>query len=229
MRDVPFTRSLPLRLLARRRAMSADWDERARLNAPFYICTEVATAEEFAASGVRDLDEKVLEGIALPPHAVTVEIGSGIGRVARPLAARVAKVYACDVSAEMIARGREYCCDIGNIEWVHSSGDLRGIPDACADFVFSHIVFQHVPRKKFIRTYLSEAFRVLKPGGIFRANVDGRSRQWFRRIAADSWSGVVFSAREWRRELERAGFRVASITGAGTQYLWGTATRPESV
>jgi SAM-dependent methyltransferase len=229
MRHVPFTRSLPLRLLARRRAMSADWDERARLNAFFYICTEAATVEEFAASGVRDLDEKVLERIALPPRAVAVEIGSGIGRLARPLAARVAKVYACDVSAEMIARGREYCRDTGNIEWVHSHGDLRGVPDGCADFVFSHIVFQHVPRKKFIRAYVAEAFRVLKPGGSFRANVDGRWRQWFRRIAADSWSGVVYSAREWRRELERAGLRVASIEGAGTQYLWATATKPESV
>jgi cyclopropane fatty-acyl-phospholipid synthase-like methyltransferase len=86
-------------------------------------------------------------------------------------------------------------------------------------------VFQHVPRLKFIRAYFRESARVLKPGGIFRANVDGRSRQWYRRFAADSWSGVVFSERRLRRELEAAGLRVEAIEGAGSQYLWATARK----
>jgi hypothetical protein len=48
----------------------------------------------------------------------------------------------------------------------------------------------------------------------------------FRRWIADSWSGVVFSARELTRRLERSGFRVTEIRGAGTQYLRGTAIKP---
>jgi hypothetical protein len=67
---------------------------------------------------------------------------------------------------------------------------------------------------------------VLAPGGIFRVQVDGRARQVFRRWIADSWSGVVFSARELTRRLERTGFQVTEIKGAGTQYLRATAKKP---
>jgi ubiquinone/menaquinone biosynthesis C-methylase UbiE len=207
--------------------MVADWDERARRNALFYICKSAAESEEeFEASGRRELDEVVLRGVSLPEHAVAVEIGCGIGRLARALAPRVARVYAGDLSAEMLARAKEFCRDRHNVELLKIDGSLAGIPSASADFVYSHLVFQHVPRRKFIRGYLREAQRVLKPGGVFRANVDGRARQWYRRFAADSWSGVVFSERGWRRELESAGFRVVETSGAGTQYLWATARKP---
>ena len=226
VRNVPFTRSLPMRLLRRRAAMKADWDERARRDALFYIFREASQSPEaFAESGRRDLDLLVLRGVTLPPGAVVVEIGCGIGRLARAIAPRVAKVYAGDVSPEMLDRAREFCRDCGNVELLRFDGALSGVPSGCADFVYSHIVFQHVPRLAFIRAYFREAARVLKPGGVFRANVDGRSRQWYRRFAADSWSGVVFSERRLRRELERAGLRVEATEGAGTQYLWATARK----
>ena len=227
MRDVPFTRSLPMRLLRRHTSMVADWDERARQNALFYICTTAAGSREaFEESGRRELDEQVLRGVALPGNAVAVEIGCGIGRLARALAPRVGKLWAGDVSAEMLARAREFCADLANVEFVRIDGTLAGVPSGAADFVYSHLVFQHVPRRKFIRGYVREAFRVLKSGGLLRANVDGRSRQWYRRMAADSWSGVVYSERSWREELGNAGFVVEEIIGAGTQYLWGTARKP---
>lgn len=226
MRDVPFTRSLPMRLLRRRASMAADWDARARRDALFYIFREAADSPEaFAESGRRDL-EHVLAGIDLPPGAVVVEIGCGIGRLARAIAPRVAKVFAGDVSPEMLERAREFCRGTPNVELLRFEGDLAGVPSGGADLVYSHLVFQHVPRLKFIRGYFREAARVLKSGGIFRANVDGRSRQWYRRFAADSWSGVVFSERRLRRELAAAGLAVERIEGAGTQYLWATARKP---
>jgi len=206
--------------------MAADWDERARRDALFYICRASAESEaEFEASGRRELDEIVLRGVALPDRAVAVEIGCGIGRLARALAPRVAKVYAGDLSPEMLARAKVFCGDRPNVELLRIDGNLAGIPSGSADFVYSHLVFQHVPRRKFIRGYVREAHRVLKAGGVFRANVDGRARQWYRRFAADSWSGVVFSERGWRRELESAGFSVVETAGAGTQYLWATARK----
>jgi len=221
MRDVPFTRSLPHRLLRRHASMSADWDERARQNALFYICKTAAESKAaFEESGRRDLDEVVLRGLDLPPGAVAVEIGCGIGRLARALAPRVAKVYAGDVSPEMIARAREYCADRDNIEILKIDASLAGVPSGSADLVYSHLVFQHVPRVKFIRAYVREAHRVLKPGGVFRANVDGRNRQWYRRMSADSWSGVVFSERRWRRELLSGGRLGLRVCGPQRRWLW---------
>ncbi len=206
--------------------MRSDWERRARENAPFYICTTSAeSAEAFAASGERDLAEQVIDGLAVRPDWKVLEIGCGIGRLLKPLSGRVALAVGVDLSEEMIRRGREYCADRPNVELHRTDGSLQFLPEAAFDFVYSHIVFQHVPRKLYVERYFREAARVSKPGGLFRVQVDGRSRHVFRRWVADSWSGVVFSARELARRLERAGFRVGEIRGAGTQYLRATAVR----
>lgn len=206
--------------------MRADWERRARENAPFYICTTAAeTSEAFAASGERDLVEKVIDGLPLASDWQVLEIGCGIGRLLRPLSERVARAVGVDLSQEMIELGREYCVGRPNVELHWTDGSLDFLPDDRFDFVFSHIVFQHVPRKSYVQRYLREAARVLKPGGILRVGVDGRSRQFFRRWIADSWSGVVFSARELTRRLERVGFRVTEVKGAGTQYLRATGVK----
>jgi cyclopropane fatty-acyl-phospholipid synthase-like methyltransferase len=227
MRDVPFTRSLPGRLWRRRESMRADWDRRARENAPFYVCTTAAESpESFAASGKRDLETHVLDGLAVSRDWRVLEIGCGVGRLVKPLSPRVSRIVGVDLSDEMIRRARDYCRGLPNVELRRTEGRLDSLADGSFDFVFSHIVFQHVPRKAYVEAYFRDAFRVLVPGGIFRVQVDGRARQVFRRIVADSWSGVVFSERELRRRLERCGFRVTEVRGAGTQYLRATAVKP---
>lgn len=226
MRDVPFRDSLPRRLWRRRQAMRADWELRARENAAFYICTTAAeTPAAFAESGERDLAERVIDGLPLAPDWQVLEIGCGIGRLLRPLSRRVARAVGVDLSQEMIELARDYCVGRPNIELHRTDGSLDFLPDHRFDFVFSHIVFQHLPRKAYAQRYLREAARVLKPGGILRIQVDGRSRQFYRRWIADSWSGVVFSSREITRRLERESFRVTELQGAGTQYLRATAIR----
>jgi SAM-dependent methyltransferase len=226
VRDVPFTRSLPGRLWRRRSTMRADWEKRARENAPFYICTTAAeTPEAFAASGEKDLAEQVLDGLQVSPRWSVLEIGCGIGRLLRPLSTRVESAVGVDLSEEMIRRGREYCAGRPNVTLHRTDGGLSFLPDRAFDFVFSHIVFQHLPRKSYAERYLHEAHRVLRPGGILRVQVDGRTRPFVRRWVADSWSGVVFSKRELQRRLERCGFRVTELRGEGTQYLRATAMR----
>ena len=227
MRDVPFTRSLASRLLRRRSSMREDWDLRAREDARFYICTEAPSDGGFASSGEIDLEEKILDGLRLSPHWRVLEIGCGMGRLLRPLSERVAAAVGVDVSEEMLARAREYCAGRPNVELLRTdgTGSLDFLGDASFDFVYSHIVFQHVPRKAYVQRYLHEAARLLRPGGILRVQVDGRSRQFFRRWIADSWSGVVFSAGELARRVKREGLAVESIEGEGTQYLRVTARR----
>lgn len=207
--------------------MQADWERRARENAPFYVCTTAADSpQSFAASGDRDLEDQVLDGLDVSPQWRVLEIGCGVGRLLRPLAPRVAQVVGVDISEEMLRRARERCASLGNVELKRTDGRLEFLADGAFDFVYSHIVFQHLPRKAYAERYFREAYRLLVPGGIFRVQVDGRSRQVFRRWIADSWSGVVFSARELSRRLERAGFRVTEIRGEGTQYLRATAIKP---
>ena len=206
--------------------MRQDWDLRARENAPFYICTTAAeSAEAFAASGERDLESQVLDGLDARADWSVLEIGCGIGRLLRPLSSRVGRAVGVDLSDEMVRRGREYCADLPNVELLRTDGTLAGLPEASFDLVFSHIVFQHLPRKVYVDRYLRDAHRVLRTGGIVRVQVDGRARQVFRRWVADSWSGVVYSARDLTRRLERAGFRVTELKGEGTQYLRATGAK----
>jgi SAM-dependent methyltransferase len=209
--------------------MRADWELRARRNAPFYICTTAAESPEaFAASGDRDLEEQVIDGLEPAREWRVLEIGCGVGRLLKPLSRRVAEAVGVDLSEEMIRRGRQYCADRPNVSLHRTDGTLGFLADEHFDFVFSHIVFQHLPRRRYVERYLREARRVLKPGGLLRVQVDGRSLQFFRRWIADSWSGVVFSSRGLARLLERTGFAVTEIRGEGTQYLRATATRRAS-
>ena len=207
--------------------MRSDWERRARENARFYICTTAAeSAEAFAASGEKDLEEQILDGLTVSRDWAVLEIGCGIGRLLKPFSRRVRRAVGVDLSEEMIRRGREYCADRPNVELRRTEGGLEGLADGEFDFVFSHIVFQHLPRKTYVDRYLRDAARVLAPGGFLRVQVDGRSRQFFRRVVADSWSGVVFSARELARRIEGAGLAVTEMRGAGTQYLRATAQKP---
>jgi SAM-dependent methyltransferase len=50
--------------------------------------------------------------------------------------------------------------------------DLSAYPDASFDFVFSYIVFQHIPDVNVTLKYIREAGRVLRPGGSFYFQVN---------------------------------------------------------
>jgi hypothetical protein len=80
------------------------------------------------------------------------------------------------------------------------------------------MVFQHIPNRHIIENYVREAYRLLRPGGLFKFQVQGSPL-----AEADpehSWVGVPFSERD-ARELARAtGFEMRYHHGAGDQYYW---------
>lgn len=155
--------------------MKRDWNARARQNARWFIATSVAGSEpEFDASGARDvrLFFDQLEHL-LQPDRVVLDIGCGIGRMDRHIAPRVRSLTGIDVSGEMVARARERLADLDNVRFVEGDGrTLAPLADRSFDLVFSHIVFQHVPRA-VSTSYFAEAFRVLRPGGTFLFQMPG--------------------------------------------------------
>src|SRR5262249_25450679 len=149
-----------LRGFAPRLWMRADWDRRARENAKRFIaCGHSETDEAFWASGRRDLDQLILHDLELEPSARALEIGCGLGRILRPLSERIDRACGVDISAEMVAGARRELAERPNIEVFVTDGRLRGIADAALDFVYSFIVFQHIPSKKAVARYLKEAAR----------------------------------------------------------------------
>ncbi len=111
-----------------------------------------------------------------------LDIGCGIGRMERGFSQMFGEVYGLDVSGEMIAQARELNHAFQNVKFVKGNGqDLRIFPDEYFDFVFSCLTFQHIPERQIILDYLSEIYRVLKKGGLFKV------------LLRKQWAGVAFA------------------------------------
>jgi ubiquinone/menaquinone biosynthesis C-methylase UbiE len=92
-----------------------------------------------------------------------LEIGCGAGRITRMLAGEFERVEAVDVSTDMIAKAREAAP--GNATFHQVDGADVPIEDSSVNAVFSVHVFQHLESIEMVADYLSEARRVLTPGG----------------------------------------------------------------
>jgi ubiquinone/menaquinone biosynthesis C-methylase UbiE len=149
------------------------WERSARTDAIKAIA-DATDAETFDQSGVPDA-EPVLA--LLPPNAVVLEIGCGIGRVLQHVAAGCREAHGVDISKEMVDRGTERLAHLRNLHLHHGNGyDLGLFADTTFDVVYSAIVFQHMP-KTIAYNYMTETYRVLKPGGIFRLQVPNLLRR----------------------------------------------------
>src|SRR5712672_1421147 len=91
--------------------------------------------------------------------------------------------------------------------------------DEFFDFVYSYAVFQHIPSRDVVFSYLTEARRVLKPGGILRCQINGlppTAKQY------TTWEGVRISAGEVAEFASSHDFQLLALEGAETQYMWVT-------
>jgi SAM-dependent methyltransferase len=147
------------------------WDERAKEDALFFVDNRMTyrdpDVERFWREGESGLRDALAEmEVSIRPSDVVLDIGCGVGRLTRPLAAQAARVVALDVSEEMLTRARELNTELDNVEWRLGDGTtLAGIGDASIDACVSIVVFQHIPDARITLGYVREIGRVLKDGG----------------------------------------------------------------
>src|SRR5579863_2677204 len=162
--------------------MRLDWDQRARENARHFINTANSdwSAPEFYQTGRLNIYYEILTDLGNvcqgrdPKKMTVLEIGCGTGRMTRALAEVFGEVYGVDISGEMIAQGKKDLDDRPNAHLYQNNGaDLRVLGDINFDFAFSSIVFQHIPSREVICNYAREVHRLLRPGGLFKFQVQG--------------------------------------------------------
>jgi SAM-dependent methyltransferase len=229
------------------------WEQRARLNAAWYVDTTLDYDEpdmqHFFAVGERIVGEALDEAPVRPPgQRLAIEIGSGLGRICRALAERFEQVVGLDISAEMVDRARTLVPDPRVRFEVGSGAGLEGVPDACADLVLSFTVFQHIPEPSVIAGYIRDVGRVLAPGGVTVLQWNGsRFPAWWRlrrhllgmadRLGRPTdpygrdvpeFLGSRVPVATMRRWLSAAGLQVAAVKGAGSLFSWVWAVRPEA-
>ena len=184
--------------------MRAYWEERARLNAAFYVDTsldyDAPDMARFLETGKLVAALALDEAPVVPGHRrLAVEIGCGLGRICLALSERFDGVIGYDISEEMLAQARPLVAD-RPVELRHTDGaGLPGLADRSADLVVTFTVFQHIPDVDVITSYVREAGRVLADDGVF-------AFQW------NNTSG----ARRWR--LRRAAMSVIQRLGRGDRY-----------
>ena len=180
-----------MRVTPRTSSQRAYWEERARLNAAFYVDTsldyDAPDMERFLETG------RVVAGLALDDapvapaqHRTAVEIGCGLGRICLALAERFDTVIGYDISQEMLTQAKALVGDAA-VDLRHTDGAaLPGLPDRSADLVVTFTVFQHIPDVDVITAYIEEAGRVLADGGVFafQWNNTPGSRRWRARRGA---------------------------------------------
>jgi ubiquinone/menaquinone biosynthesis C-methylase UbiE len=149
---------------------------------------------------------------------VVLDLGSGGGIDVLLSAKRVGptgKAYGLDMTDEMLALARGNAAEAGatNVEFL--KGDIESIPlpDASVDVIISNCVINLAADK---RQVLSEAFRVLKPGGRFAVSdivVRGEVPAEVRR-SMELWVGCVAGAleeREFEALLREVGFEEPTL------------------
>jgi cyclopropane fatty-acyl-phospholipid synthase-like methyltransferase len=214
--------------------MRQDWDERARENARYYVATGQTewTDEEFFASGEKAIEEDVLTDMGNicqgrdPKSMRVLEIGCGAGRLTRALAKLFGEVHAVDVSGEMVERAKAAVKDFPNAHVYQNNGcDLTVVPELEFDFAYSVIVFQHIPSREVIENYVREVNRLLRPGALFKFQVQGHTGSPGVKVredlhSDDTWLGVSFSDAQAVEMAWRCNFEPRYRHGAGEQYFW---------
>lgn len=219
--------------------MKDDWDDRARVNAKWYITTIRLdlTDEDFDASGRPEVEKFILSDPILTGERAgrrlseqrLLEIGCGLGRMSRHLAAHFGEVHGTDVSGEMVRQARERLASITNLSFFETNGaDFRDLPTDYYDVVFSVYVFQHVPWREVVESNIRDACRVLRPGGLFKFQVNNVRHPDYVEREKNTWEGTTLTENDLRRAARESGVRLVSLSGLGTQYCWAIFNKPQT-
>lgn len=118
-----------------------------------------ATGEEEIGRVFRFMESKSVE----VPAGCFLDFGCGVGRISKATRKRFRCGYGVDISPKMIELARSFVEGVDFI--VNQTNSLDQFPDNSIDFLYSHIVLQHIPNE-YQKRYVDEFLRIIRPGGL---------------------------------------------------------------
>ena len=158
-----------------------DWERRAQSpSRDFFVASHPGwnKPERWAAQAQADTDG-ILLGVDRQEltRAHMLEIGCGVGRLARTFRPLVQSYTGFDISASMVSEASERNADLPDTRFFEGDG-LRvpdGARDRAYDFVLSLAVFIHCP-KDVISGLLEDAWSLMSPGALLRCQVRANAK-----------------------------------------------------
>ena len=213
-----------------REAQTGLWEKFAQDDPYTYILTSLKSNDpaEFWQSGRRTVQQELLPLIAThrTQPGVTMEIGCGVGRLLFPLSAHFREVVGADIAESMIQRAQRFANDngIGNARFYTVAGpeDLlhrAGTYSGRVNFLYSLLVFQHIPDLAMIEGYLHVIGILLAEDGIAYLQFDTRPENFAYHVKGRMpdfllprfWRKGIRRIRRFPEEIEKA------IHGAGLE------------
>ncbi len=117
-----------------------------------------------------ELLEKIVYPYFTDSTDTVIEVGPGTGRFSREILKKLEfrkgrKLFLVDHSQWIVTFLTQYFEKEDDVESIQNDGlSFPGIPDSCADLIFSNGVFIELNLSRFY-TYCNESYRTLKPGG----------------------------------------------------------------
>ncbi len=142
---------------------------------------------------------EVMEALAIKPDEVIADIGSGTGYFAKRFAHHAAKVYAVDISAELLKKAKQDAP--ANLEPVLAAPDDPKLPPRSVDTVFFCDVLHHIENRP---AYLKKLRAALKPGGRV-VNIDFYKKP----LPVGPPEGMKLSEQDVTAAFAAAGFRLS--------------------
>jgi ubiquinone/menaquinone biosynthesis C-methylase UbiE len=168
---------------------------------------KLMASQEWATHMHEDVLPIATAGVHLGPDLL--ELGPGPGAATDWLRHHVKRLVAVEHEAAAAARLAGRFAEDDTVEAVTGDASALGYPDASFDTVATFTMLHHVPTRALQDKVLSEAFRVLRPSGVFLGSDSLASDGLHQFHEGDTYNPVEPAA--FLTRLQTAGFAAVTL------------------
>lgn len=193
---------------------------------------KILSDDDWSERTIKDV-ERIINNLKITHTDSVLDFGCGIGRLTKEIAPLCDKIYAVDVSDNMLSLLMNYCGGISNVFISPMQSEMNiCLMDKQVDKIFSLLVLQHIEKPNALEI-LKEFKRVLKPKGkLFLQYPNSLNKDfYFKYMKTKSELGInplveFYSEDELKMIFKEVGLNIIKIDNDGHDF-WVLAMKPE--